>query len=178
MIQEWPEFWNTFEYWVQRKTRFLSTNKNRIWARLVPPNDKRFKITLNKLKFLKINEFQWILKNQWSSVSLNIRSILESWNSYLRSCLDYQNVKKKINFEELELPAYVNPCQPEERLWRFYLRFLAILQYDLANKHISYSDFSIRSETFKRVRSKLADFKVACKSDLFFGQNSQYTIEY
>ena len=100
--------------------------------------------------------------NQWSSVSLYIRSIFESWNQKFWSSilsLDYQNVKKKINFEELELPAYVNPCQPEERLWRFYLRFMAILQYDLANNHIS-----IRYQTRnvqKIVLSEIADFEVA-----------------
>ena len=126
--------------------------------------------------------------NQWSSVSLYIRSIFESWNQKFWSSilsLDYQNVKKKINFEELELPAYVNPCQPEEKLWRFYLRFMAILQYDLANNHISIY-YQIRNFQ-KTVLSKMADFGSLCKSLLSlvkiaenfpkwatFGQSSAY----
>ena len=127
MIQEWPEFLNAFEYWVQRKTR-----SGRVWRHLT----------------IRVSKLPWatsIFENQW--ISMNIDEpmikcfiihpfhsrILKSENSDLRSCLDYRNVKKKINFEELELPAYVNPCQPVRMLWRFYLRFMMILQNDLAN---------------------------------------------
>ena len=61
MIQEWPEFWNTFEYWVQRKTRFWSTSKNWIgcvWRHLT--------IRVSKLPWTRS-----VFENQWISMNID-----------------------------------------------------------------------------------------------------------
>ena len=103
MIQEWPEFLNTFEYWVQRKTRFfqlIKTKPGRVWRHLA--------ISVSK----KLPWATSIFENQWISMNIDEPMI----KCFIIHPFHFRILKSEILI--FDLVSRLSKRKKENKLWR------------------------------------------------------------